>query len=124
MKLLNYIGVLFLSLSLSTTYAAEQAHPDGEITFRNHSAKTITAAVSEFAQFSLAANTQKNIAYDVLMHVCSNRLTHCTAFFYMDNTLIGSATINVITGKITHQHLAMRVILKSAAHVLRAVTIS
>jgi hypothetical protein len=99
------------------------AAPTGDITFHNASGKNITAQVSTFGKFNLAANEQKNVKYSTLAQACSSNPTQCTAHFYVDDAPAGTATINAETGKLVNMNLRMKVQTSKSQQVLRSVTI-
>lgn len=120
MKTLAILGSIFVIGAYTTTFAAQ--HPEGDIVFRNASSNQITAQVSTFGKFNLAANEQKNVTYSALSQACSANPTNCKANFYINNTQAGTATINTVTGKVVNMNLAMRVsVSKGDNHVVRSV---
>lgn len=110
-------SILFSQISL----AAER--PAGDITFYNASQKNVTAKVSHFGQFTLEKNESKSVSYSTLAQICSGNTTKCTAYFYVNNAPVGSATINAETGKLTHMNLAMKVKTVKNQQILRSVII-
>jgi hypothetical protein len=122
MKIFTILGSVLLLAAQSVAFAAD--HPDGEIVFRNASSNQITAQVSTFGKFNIAANEQKNVSYGTLSQVCSANPTNCKANFYINNTHAGTATINTVTGKVVDMNLAMKVrIAKGDQQVVRSVTL-
>ncbi len=90
---------------------------------QNASNNTITAAISSFGKFNIAANQQKNVSYSTLEQVCSANPAHCTAQFYVNSQPAGSATINTVTGQLVNMSLTMKVHTAKSQHVLRSVVI-
>lgn len=100
------------------------AAPVGDIQFHNASNKNISAQVSTFGKFQLAANEHKTVSYNALSQACSANLTKCTAKFYIEDKPAGTATINVITGKLVSMRLLMKVhTSKGPQQVLRSVVL-
>jgi hypothetical protein len=114
-----------ISCALFSAFITQQAiaAPDGAIMLHNASANTITAQVSTFGKFSLAANEYKNVAYQLLAQACSPNLSRCTAQFYVNNKPVGTATINVMTGKLIHMALAIKVRVAKDQQILRSIVI-
>lgn len=99
------------------------ASPPGNLVIHNASDKTISAQVSNYGKFDIAANEQKSVAYSTLEYACSATPTHCTARFYVDNRPAGSAMINAVTGKLVYVKLGMKVRTAKSNQVLRSVVI-
>src|SRR5205085_1059304 len=99
-------------------------YPPGEISFHNATNKNITAQVSTFGKFQLTANQQKTVSYSTLAQACSPNPTQCTAQFYVDNTPVGTAVINVKTGRLMSMKLPMKVHTVKEQQILRSVVIT
>lgn len=123
MKISLY-SVCYTILSILFFSNAAVAEPAGDINFHNASNKNISATVSNSGKFNLAANEYKNVPYSTLTQACSANLTNCTAQFYVDNQPAGTATINVVTGKLVSMNLQMKVhTSKGPQQVLRGVVL-
>lgn len=114
--------MFFSLIGSGLIYAGE--YPQGEISFHNASNKNITAQVSTFGKFHLAANEQKTVSYSTLAQACSPNPTQCTAQFYVNNTPVGIAIINVKTGKLMSMKLSIKVHTVKEQKVLRSVVIT
>lgn len=118
-NLLSISCAVFLALMAQSVFAA----PAGNIVIHNASDDTITAQISSFGKFDLAANQQKNVSYRALAYACSPNPENCTARFYVDNKQVGSAMINAVTGKLVYMKVSMKVRTAKSDQVLRGVVI-
>ncbi len=99
-------------------------YPQGEITIHNATNKNITAEVSSSGKFKLTPNAQKSVSYSTLAQVCSPNPTQCRAQFYVNDAPVGSAVINVKTGKLMSVNIPMKVRTVKEQQVLRSVVIA
>ena len=122
MKTLYSVSAVLISLCLNTTVFAAD-YPQGGLSFHNATGKTVTAQISTIGKVNIAANEQKTVSYSTLAQVCPSQ-TKCTANFYVDNTPVGTATLNVVTGKLISMNLNnMKVHTGQSHQVLRSVVI-
>lgn len=125
MKLSLITRVFFMISSLiASGFVFAGEYPQGEISFHNATNKNITAQVSTFGKFQLTANEQKTISYSTLAQVCSSNPTQCTAQFYVDNMQVGTAVINVKTGKLMSIKIPMKVHTIKEQKILRSLVIT
>ena len=118
----------FLSLTLLTSHlfcsvVLANNLANGSINIHNASSKDVTAEVSTFGRVSIAPNQSKNVSYTTLGHICPSQ-TKCIARFYVDNNPVGSATINLETGKLISMNvIKFKVRTAESEQVLRSVVI-
>lgn len=116
---------LFLGAVIAFTPAyAGNMHPEGSIHFYNASSSVISAKINGHSGFKLRANQSKQVNYSLVSMACSASPEACTAHFYADNIPVGSATLNVKTGKLLRMQITLPVNAKSGDNkVLRQVVI-
>lgn len=123
MKLRNFLFAFLLMTLTTISWAA--SYPEGTLSIHNSSAKKITAQVSSFGKFNLASNESREVSYSTLSSVCASTPTQCRTQFFIDDAPVGTAVINVTTGKLISMKLhALKVkIVKGAEEVIRTVVI-
>ncbi len=120
------ISCVLISSLIGSSFVFAGEYPEGQISIHNGTNKNITAQVSGFVgKFQLNANAERTVSYSALAQVCSPNPTQCTAYFYVDNTPVGTAVINVKTGKLMKMKLPiMNVHTTKEQQVLRSVDIT
>lgn len=124
MKRSTFSGLLcsICFMAYQTTALAAQS-PEGGITIYNASNHNVTAQLSSHGAVTLPSNATRSVSYSSLARACAANPTNCVAYFYIDNKFVGSAIINVLTGKLVKKALAMKVAMSVSQNILRTVVI-